>query len=88
VGGHARHFQTHPSFIIFNPISPKKAGIGGFPEFPIVHLIGGFNPSGKYESDWIIIPTSGENKKCSIIHQPDILLFQLLSIINHRLTID
>ena len=28
-------------------------------------LVGGFNPSEKYESDWIIIPAIGENKKCS-----------------------
>jgi hypothetical protein len=28
-------------------------------------LVGGFNPSEKYESDWIIIPTIGENKTCS-----------------------
>ena len=27
-------------------------------------------------------------KTCSSQHQPDILLFQLLTIINHRLTID
>jgi hypothetical protein len=25
------------------------------------YLIGGFNPPEKYESDWIIIPTLGEN---------------------------
>ena len=29
------------------------------------NLVGGFNPSEKYWSEWIIIPTIGENKKCS-----------------------
>jgi hypothetical protein len=29
------------------------------------NLVGGFSPAEKYESDWIIIPTIGENKKCS-----------------------
>jgi len=28
-----------------------------------ISLVGGFNPPEKYESDWIIIPTIGENKK-------------------------
>jgi len=28
-------------------------------------LVGGFNNLEKYQSDWIIIPTIGENKKCS-----------------------
>jgi len=32
----------------------------------IYTLIGGFNPPEKYLSDWIIIPTTGENK----IHVP------------------
>jgi hypothetical protein len=31
----------------------------------IISLVGGFNPPEKYWSDWIIIPTIGENKKCS-----------------------
>jgi hypothetical protein len=33
-------------------------------------LVGGFNPSEKYESDWIIIPTIGENKIHVPNHQP------------------
>ena len=30
-----------------------------------IYLVGGFNPSEKYQSDQIIIPTIGENKKGS-----------------------
>jgi hypothetical protein len=35
-------------------------------------LVGGFNPSEKYESDWIIIPT-GKNKIHVRNHQPEII---------------
>ncbi len=31
---------------------------------PIAILVGGFNPSEKYESNWIISPNRDENKKC------------------------
>ena len=30
---------------------------------PHVYLVGGFNPSEKYQSNWIISPSRGENKK-------------------------
>ena len=36
-------------------------------------LVGGFNPSEKYESNWIISPVRGENKKC-LNPTPSILL--------------
>ena len=36
------------------------------------YLIDGLNPPEKCESDWIIIPTIGENKKNVPNHQPDI----------------
>ena len=31
---------------------------------PIYFLVGGFNPSQKYQSNWIISPSKGENNKC------------------------
>ena len=32
--------------------------------FGRVYLVGGFNPSEKYQSNWIISPGRGETKKC------------------------
>ena len=37
------------------------------------YLVGGFNPSEKYESDWIIIPAIGENNPNVPNHQPGMI---------------
>ena len=48
-------------------------------------LVGGFNPSEKYESDWIIIPTIGENKIHVPNHQPVTYVTYLSKVSNSHL---
>jgi len=44
-------------------------------------LVGGFNPFDKYESNWIISPSMGENKK--YLKPPPSIIFPLyFSIVN------
>jgi len=44
------------------------------------YLDGGFNTSEKYESDWIITPTIGENTIHVPNHQPVIVLPVVLTV--------
>ncbi len=42
-----------------------RTGFEGFPpQSSGLYLVGGFNPSEKYLSNWIVSPGRGENKKC------------------------
>ena len=56
-------------------LAQKKTSMTSWPchnqyKHPQTYLIGGFNPPEKYWSDWIIIPTIGENKIHVPNHQP------------------
>ena len=44
-------------------LAGQKYGVTYPAKIGCVHLVGGFNPFEKYQSNWIISPSRGENEK-------------------------